>query len=55
MKAGREHRVPLTDAALKVLRSLIPLRNPAGSDWVSNTAALAMQFGPSPTLPSKAD
>lgn len=26
MKAGREHRVPLTDAALAVLRGLLPLR-----------------------------
>lgn len=30
MKAGREHRVPLTPAALKVLRTMLPARSPVG-------------------------
>ncbi|MGG5821709.1 tyrosine-type recombinase/integrase [Falsiroseomonas sp. HW251] len=34
MKAGREHRVPLSDAALAVLRSIAPLRPEAGDDYV---------------------
>ena len=32
MKAGREHRVPLSDAALAVLRDTAPLREHAGPD-----------------------
>ena len=34
MKAGREHRVPLSDAAAAVLRGMEPLRNPGRGDWV---------------------
>lgn len=34
MKAGREHKVPLSDAALALLKGLIPLRNQANGDWV---------------------
>jgi integrase len=34
MKAGREHRVPLSDAAMAVLRGMAPLRNPGRGDWV---------------------
>ena len=34
MKAGKEHRVPLSDAALAVLRSVQPLRNAERGDWV---------------------
>ena len=34
MKAGREHRVPLSDQALAVLRGLLPLRNDEAGDWV---------------------
>ena len=34
MKAGREHRVPLTPAAVTLLRSLLPLREPLRGDWV---------------------
>jgi integrase len=34
MKAGREHRVPLSDPALAVLRGLLPLRNDEAGDWV---------------------
>jgi integrase len=35
MKAGREHRVPLSDPALAVLRGLLPLRNDEAGAWVS--------------------
>ncbi len=34
MKAGREHRVPLSDAALIVLRALHLLRNEVSGHWV---------------------
>lgn len=34
MKAGLEHRVPLTDAALAVLRVVLPLRPADGDDYV---------------------
>jgi integrase len=34
MKAGREHRVPLSDAALAVLAAVTPLRDDAAGDWV---------------------
>ena len=34
MKAGREHRVPLCDPALAVLRVLLPLRDTERGDWV---------------------
>lgn len=34
MKAGREHRVPLSDPALAVLRELLQLRNADAGDWV---------------------
>jgi len=34
MKAGREHRVPLSDPALAVLQGLLPLRNAEAGDWV---------------------
>jgi integrase len=34
MKAGREHRVPLSDAALALLREVAPLRDAAREDWV---------------------
>jgi integrase len=34
MKAGREHRVPLSDAALAVLNAVAPLRDDARSGWV---------------------
>lgn len=34
MKGGRDHRVPLTDAALAVLRALAPLRDDLAGGWV---------------------
>ena len=34
VKAGREHRVPLCEAALVVLRTLLPLRHAEAGDWV---------------------
>jgi integrase len=34
MKAGREHRVPLSEPALAVLRGLLPLRNDEAGGWV---------------------
>jgi integrase len=34
MKAGREHRCPLTDAALGVLRQMLPARPAAGDGYV---------------------
>jgi integrase len=34
MKAGRKHRVPLSDAALAVLRDLLPLREDQAEDWI---------------------
>ena len=34
MKAGRQHRVPLSDPALVVLRGLLPLRNNEAGGWV---------------------
>lgn len=34
MKAGREHRVPLTSEAISILRGLLPLRQPLRGDWV---------------------
>jgi integrase len=34
MKAAREHRVPLSDAALAVLQSVAPLRNEQHGEWV---------------------
>jgi integrase len=34
MKAGREHRVPLSDAAMAVLRGLLPLRDTEAGNWV---------------------
>lgn len=34
MKAGLEHRVPLSDAALRALRSVEDLREPAAGNWV---------------------
>jgi integrase len=34
MKAGREHRVPLTDAALDVLRTMLPNRPRTGDGFV---------------------
>jgi integrase len=34
MKAGREHKVPLSEAALGTLRSMLPLRDAAAGDWV---------------------
>jgi len=34
MKAGRDHRVPLSDPALAVLLTLQPLRDAAAGDWV---------------------
>jgi len=34
MKAGREHRVPLSDPALTVLQGLLPLRDDASGDWL---------------------
>jgi integrase len=34
MKAGKEHRVPLSDAALPVLRAMAPLRNDGAGGWV---------------------
>ena len=34
MKAGREHRVPLPDAALAVLRAVLPLRDASAGDFV---------------------
>jgi integrase len=34
MKANREHRVPLSEAALAVLRGVLPLRNVEAGDWV---------------------
>jgi integrase len=34
MKAGREHRVPLSDAAVEVLRSMQERRQPRHGEWV---------------------
>lgn len=34
MKAGKEHRVPLTDGALAILREVEPLRDPRAGDLV---------------------
>jgi integrase len=34
MKAGKEHRVPLSEPALAVLLGMLPLRNPEAGDWV---------------------
>ena len=34
MKAGREHRVPLSDGALTILRELLPLRDAGNGDLV---------------------
>jgi integrase len=34
MKAGREHRVPLSEAAVAALRTLSPLRDAEDGDWV---------------------
>jgi integrase len=34
MKAGREHRVKLSEAALVVLRKLLPTRDTMAGDWV---------------------
>lgn len=34
MKAGREHRVALSDAAMALLRDLLPLRDRERGDWV---------------------
>ena len=35
MKAGKEHRVPLSPAAVEVLRGMLPLRGAGGGgDWV---------------------
>ena len=34
MKAGREHRVPLCDPALAILRTLMPPRDAERDDWV---------------------
>ena len=34
MKAGREHRVPLTEPAVAVLRAVLPLRNQKHGDWI---------------------
>lgn len=34
MKAGREHRVPLSDAALAILQGMLPLRDEAHGDFV---------------------
>ena len=34
MKAGRAHKVPLSEAALTVLRGLLPLRDAKQGDWV---------------------
>ena len=34
MKAGREHRVPLSDAALCALEAMMPLRDDDTGDWV---------------------
>jgi integrase len=34
MKAGKEHRVPLSDAALAVLKAVAMLRDPERGDWV---------------------
>jgi integrase len=34
MKAGREHRVPLPDAALDVLKAVLPLRDDRAGGWV---------------------
>jgi integrase len=34
MKAGREHRVPLSGPALAVLQGLLPLRNTEAGDWI---------------------
>jgi integrase len=51
-KNGKPHRVPLSDAAVELLRGLLPLRNPDRGDWVfpggkpgqplSNVAMLAV-------------
>ena len=34
MKAGREHRVPLSDAAMAVLKAMAPLRNDDAGSWI---------------------
>jgi integrase len=34
MKAAREHRVPLSEAALAILSRMAPFRNPDRGDWV---------------------
>jgi len=34
MKAGREHRIPLSKSALAVLEAVKPLRDPRAGDWV---------------------
>jgi hypothetical protein len=34
MKAGREHRVPLSDPAMAVLRAVLPQRNDEAGGWV---------------------
>jgi integrase len=34
MKAGQEHRVPLSDAAINVLRAVAPLRDDRAGGWV---------------------
>jgi integrase len=34
MKAGKEHRVPLSEPTLVVLRGMLPLRNSGAGDWV---------------------
>jgi integrase len=34
MKAGKEHRVPLSDAALRVLEAMAPLRDDQAGGWV---------------------
>jgi integrase len=36
MKAGREHRVPLSDAAMTILRCLLPLGDTKPAGWVFN-------------------
>ncbi len=34
MKRGREHRVPLSDPALDVVRSMLPMRDDHAGDWI---------------------
>ena len=34
MKRGREHRVPLSDPALEVLRSILPMRDDHAGGWI---------------------